>query len=390
MFDQKKRIRRDLRVDFFRGLALITIFVDHVPYNRWAAITQQNFGFSDAAELFVALAGFSAALAYGRYFDNTMSTDGLRKIGYRIGTIYVYHIGTLLIVAAMLLVISRVAGDMTLPALTSFEPLLSDDATAAIGAALLFIQPIFFDILPLYVVLLAVFPVLYALLKKNIALGLMLSALPWALTQVVPLNLPTASGEGWHFNPFAWQFLLALGMAAALKSRRKELQPSVLLIALALLVLIVSLILRAPWTRWPLYFGEAPFSLEPYGALMVKTTLGPMRLLHFIAFGYLLLVVVPPRAAWLKTRVARTFADAGRNSLDVFCLGVILSVLGGALVVAMGYDPLVQSWVTTAGAAALLLFGTALARELRARKQARQRQARRATVAFDAKSRQAR
>jgi len=80
IFDQKNLIRRDLCVEFFRGLALITIFVDHVPHNRWAAITQQNFGFSDAAELFVALAGFSAVLAYGRYFDKTVSAEGYGKL----------------------------------------------------------------------------------------------------------------------------------------------------------------------------------------------------------------------------------------------------------------------------------------------------------------------
>jgi hypothetical protein len=375
MFDERKRIRRDLRVDFFRGLALITIFVDHVPHNRWAAITQQNFGFSDAAELFVALAGFSAVLAYGRYFD-TLSIDGVRKIASRIGSIYVYHIATLLIVAAILLVISRVAGDATLLGLMKFEPLLSGDVTAVVGAALLVIQPTFFDILPLYVVLLAIFPLLYALLSRSIPLGLASSALPWLLVQFVPLNLPTATGEGWHFNPLAWQFLMALGMAAAIKSRRQELQPSRVLIALALLILIVSVFLRAPWTRWPLYLDWVPIALKPYGALMVKTTLGPARLLHFIAFGYLLLAVIPPRAAWLKTRLARTFSDAGRNSLEVFCLGVVLSVIGGALVIAAGHDAVVESWVTTAGAATLLLLGVGLAREMRARKQARQRRLR--------------
>lgn len=373
MFDERKRMRRDLRVDFFRGLALITIFVDHVPQNRWAAITQQNFGFSDAAEMFVALAGFSAVLAYGKYFDRSMSIEGLRKIAYRIGTIYVHHIGTLLIVAAILLVISRVSGDATLLELMQFESLLSGDARAVVGAALLVIQPTFFDILPLYVILLALFPLLYALLRTSIPLGLALSALPWLLVQFVPLNLPTAAGEGWHFNPFAWQFLLALGMAAAIKAQRKELRPSAVLVALALLVLIVSLILRAPWTRWPLYLGEAPIDLVPYGLLMVKTTLGPVRLLHFVAFGALILLLIPPRAAWLKTRVARTIADAGRNSLEVFCLGVILSVLGGAIVIATGNDPVVESWVTTAGAATLLVFGMALAREMRARKARRQR-----------------
>lgn len=376
MFDEKKRIRRDLRVDFFRGLALITIFVDHVPHNRWAAITEQNFGFSDAAELFVALAGFSAVLAYGRYLDGALSIEGLQKIASRIGAIYVYHMGTLLIVAAILLAISGVSGHATLLELMRFETLLSGDPTEVAAAALLVLQPTFFDILPLYVVLLAVFPFLYVLLRKSIPLGLALSAVPWAVVQFVPLNLPTIAGDGWHFNPFAWQFLLALGIAAALKSRRHELQPSPLWMATALLILVVSFALRAPWTRWPLHLGQAPIDLDPYGALMVKTTLGPARLIHFLAFGYLLLVVIPPRAAWLKTRAARTIADAGRNSLDVFCLGVILSVLGGAIVIATGHDAVVESWVTTAGAAALLLFGMALAREVRARKRARERRAR--------------
>ncbi len=376
MFDEKKRFRRDLRVDFLRGIALLTIFIDHIPHNRWASVTQQNFGFSDAAETFVALAGFSAVLAYGRYLDDPSPAEGLRKIAHRVGIIYAYHIGTLLLVAAMLLLISRALDDTQLLELLNFETLLSGDPGMVAGTALLLVQPTYFDILPLYVVLLAIFPALYLMLKRSIPLGLGLSALPWALTQFIPLNLPTLSGDGWHFNPFAWQFLMALGMAAALKTKRRELQTSALLISLASLVLVVSLILRAPWTRWPLHIGAAPIDLEPYGHLMIKGTLGPARLLHFIAFGYLLLVLLPPRASWLKTGIARTISDAGRNSLDVFCLGVLLSVLGAAIVIATGHVVIVESWVTTAGVALLLLFGTAIAREMRARKQARERQRR--------------
>jgi hypothetical protein len=63
---------------------------------------------------------------------------------------------------------------------------------------------------------------------------------------------------------------------------------------------------------------------------------------------------------------------------------VILSVLGAVIVIATGHDALVESWVTTAGAAALLLFGMALAREIRARKQARQRRASLAPAAIAA------
>src|SRR5260370_5670564 len=57
-------------IDFWRGFALLTIFIDHVPENVFQHVTQQNFGFSDAAELFVFLSGVSVALAYcTRFFD---------------------------------------------------------------------------------------------------------------------------------------------------------------------------------------------------------------------------------------------------------------------------------------------------------------------------------
>src|SRR5258708_13651031 len=46
-------------IDFWRGFALLTIFMDHVPENVFQHVKQQNFGFSDAAELFVFLSGVS-------------------------------------------------------------------------------------------------------------------------------------------------------------------------------------------------------------------------------------------------------------------------------------------------------------------------------------------
>ena len=58
-------LERDVRVDFCRGLALIFIFLDHIRDNRFALLTMHKYGLSDAAEVFVLLAGFSSALAYG-------------------------------------------------------------------------------------------------------------------------------------------------------------------------------------------------------------------------------------------------------------------------------------------------------------------------------------
>src|SRR5262245_59346697 len=55
---------RDFRIDFFRGLALYMILIDHIYLNPLAKLTYQRFGFSDAAEIFVFLSGVSCGIAY--------------------------------------------------------------------------------------------------------------------------------------------------------------------------------------------------------------------------------------------------------------------------------------------------------------------------------------
>ena len=57
---------RDLRLDFFRGVALIFIFIDHIPENILSYFTLQAGTFFDAAEVFIFISGFTAALVYGR------------------------------------------------------------------------------------------------------------------------------------------------------------------------------------------------------------------------------------------------------------------------------------------------------------------------------------
>ena len=57
---------RDLRLDLFRGVANWAIFINHIPNNAVMWITTRNYGFSDAAELFVFIAGYAAAIVYAK------------------------------------------------------------------------------------------------------------------------------------------------------------------------------------------------------------------------------------------------------------------------------------------------------------------------------------
>ena len=79
---------RDPRIDFLRGVALLTIFIDHVPGNFLGTLTVRNFGFADAAELFVLLAGVSSTLAYGKQFERVGAGRALRRVAGRCLRIY--------------------------------------------------------------------------------------------------------------------------------------------------------------------------------------------------------------------------------------------------------------------------------------------------------------
>ena len=59
---------RDPRVDFFRGLAFLIIFIAHVPANWLTKWIPARFGFSDATEMFVFMSGYAAGIAFGGVF----------------------------------------------------------------------------------------------------------------------------------------------------------------------------------------------------------------------------------------------------------------------------------------------------------------------------------
>ena len=96
-----RRLPRDSRVDALRGLALLMIFIDHVPGNLLSLVTLRNFGFSDAAELFVLLAGFSSMVAYGGSFDRDGVAVGLRRVLLRCLRIYLFQAMLLLMVLVL-------------------------------------------------------------------------------------------------------------------------------------------------------------------------------------------------------------------------------------------------------------------------------------------------
>jgi hypothetical protein len=313
--------RRDARVDVLRGVALLMIFIDHVPGNTLSLVTLRNFGFADAAELFVLLAGFASMTAYGRIFSRDGIMSGLRRVLLRCLHLYLFQ-------ALLLVTLMVVAGSW----IHNFGTIPESDATF-VGAGLNGLQhgltlqalPASLNILPLYIFLLALFPVIFGLMRISLLIALLASCGLWISANLNPaINLPNwLDGPNWFFDPFAWQFLFVIGALGALLLRRYDgnLPSTPSLRTAAWAYLAFALIVMAPWQAWG-WSDVRPLPLE----VPDKTTLAPLRLLNVMALAFL--VFSSERVRCLADRPALRFLlICGRHSLEVFSLGTILAML---------------------------------------------------------------
>lgn len=325
---QAPRGQRDLRLDFFRGLALLFIFMDHVPGNSLSYWTLHAFGVSDAAEVFVIIAGYAAYSAYSSRLARDGLIAGARPVLVRARDVFAAHLILLALCASGLAVAARYFENPLYFEYINLTPFSFDPVNAIWRAVVLYYQPGYLNILPLYVVLLAWFPMIWWLLQRNMAVALGLSVGLWVAARL-GLNLPSwPETIGWFFNPFAWQLLFTIGAAAAHYAKNGGSLPRSAWLALpAAGYVVFNFILAAPWIHVPVLELPRLIPLE-WIPTISKTNLSVWRLAHILALSYLAAILVPHAATWLRSRPALLVVNCGKNGLDIFCLATILSFTG--------------------------------------------------------------
>jgi hypothetical protein len=324
---------RDLRIDFFRGLALIFIFWDHVPDNPFAQLTVRNFGFSDAAEIFVFLAGYAAMLAYGRIARRDGFIVACIRILRRTWVLYVVHIFLLTLLMGIVFIANNHVETRDMVQEMGLQHFVGNPQQALADELLLRFKPNLTDPLPLYILLLLALPLILPLMLRSVALTVGLS---FALYMMVPLygwNLSSYEGGGvWYFNPVAWQLLFVLGGACALRSESRPSITPVLrplsqqpLFMLCAIYALVAAVFTFSWKFPELHDALRPQFVADGLYPINKTDLGPLRLLHFLALAYCVAKLLPAGKAWVESWSARQACRMGRYSLEIFCLGVLLA-----------------------------------------------------------------
>lgn len=355
---------RDARLDFFRGILLWMIFVDHVPgnpYEEWA--TLRNWGFSDAAESFFIISGIAAGIAYSGRFATWRETGlwpAVAPLWKRAWVLYLSHIFLTLAGIAIFALAAEQLGLVELLTKNNLRQVFENTAEAIIGIVTLGHQIGYMNILPAYSILLLAAPLAIMIGQRAPRLLLLASVLLWFATGLWRWNLPAYPNPGgWFFNPFAWQLIFVVGLLSGMAYRRGEtfVPKSRVLFWVAAGWLLVVL----AWRYVP-EFGPAmnrrmawlsghgfPFHITSHD----KTYLPFLRMTHALALVYVVscLPIVSRLTAMPWAEPVRVM---GRQGLLIFSAGALLSYVGQSLLAWQPESVLVPWLYIPAGTLALI------------------------------------
>ncbi len=317
-------------IDFWRGFALVTIFINHVPGIWYERLTHRNLSLSDSAELFVFLAGWSLRYAAQGRQAPVPADQLVMRLAGRAFTIYAAHLLIVLIAIAMLATASRLLNNPLLLEWHNAAAVFFDPVDTHIGLVLLTHQLGYFDILPLYVVLMLFAPAIVLIDRWMPRALLPLSLLIYFGALLSSFNLPTWPTHGeWFFSPLCWQLVFVLGFVLADTDRSPGRQVQAHIVKLRWIALPIvlgaALLIRFRW------LPEAVNMPEPKLLFIAhKTFVTPLRLIQFLALVAVASVLFPFIARAIPRAVA-VLSMLGRNSLHVFCAGSVLSLAGQLL-----------------------------------------------------------
>ena len=338
-------------IDFWRGLALTSIFINHIPGFYFERFTHRNFGQSNSAELFVFLAGWALRLVVSSPSNPLNSKRLVLRLGARALTIYTAQILITMLALAIIAATSMVFDNPLLLEWNNAAAAFEEPVPTHVGIMLLTHQLGAFNILPLYVVLMLGAPVIAILHRALPRALLIVSFCLYLAALTLQINFRTWPADGyWYFNPLAWQFIFILGFVlgkddglGAFARRHFGTLRAIGLVAVIIGLWLAMIDFEPDPTRMPdpkLFF------------VFDKTFATPPRVIHFLALA-ITFAGSFPFVHRFASPVAKFLSMLGRNSLNVFCVGSILSLCASVTRYALGGGILVDLPVLACGVGCL-------------------------------------
>ena len=317
-FDMKRRPQ----LDFFRGIFLILITVDHflTDDNIIKRFTYGFVGWVTAAEGFVFLSGLTAGIVYT--YKSTQKGQRFITVAAmrRAWQIYRNHIIILFLVYVLVLTVGFIGESWA----DKFSLLYLRPGLAALLGLTLLYQPYYNDVLPMYAIFVLLVPAVIKLFKRGYVRQVFTaSALLYLLGIVFSLyNLTDkvswykAFGRG-HYNLFSWQLLFLAGLYsgfAYFNGKTKNIQINKKIFYFSSFLVVVLFIAKNTHID--------DYRIVQY--LVDGAYVAPLRLLNF---WVLFMTMV-----FLATRYPQKFnyrplCYLGQYSLEVFSLHIVLVIL---------------------------------------------------------------
>jgi len=343
---------RDYRLDVLRGISNWAIFLDHVPNNVVNWVTTRNYGFSDAADLFIFISGWTVAFVYGRMMMSRGYVVAATRIGKRAWQIYVAHLVLFVMYIAEVGYLAKTYKDPELLNAFNVAGFMRDPAETLYQGLILAFKPVNMDVLPLYIVLMFFFPpVLWALIRKP-DWTLFGSFLLYVAARHFGWNLPAYPSGTWYFNPFTWQFLFVIGSWFALGGthRSTPVVQSRWLTIFGIVYLLFALFVTLGG-RFVDIANILPHWLYVAFIPNDKTNLDPSRVVHFVIGTFFVIRYVPRDWVGFQRPIFQPMIRCGQQSLEVFCFGIFLAGAAHIILVEVSDAIWMQVLVSVAGIA---------------------------------------
>jgi hypothetical protein len=340
---------RDLRIDFLRGVAIVFIVVNQIGLvSVFQTASQEAIGIVSGAELFVLLSGVVLAMTH----RSTVNSGGIGEVLIRTGRSAAKLYWTALAVVLIIFGVSLIPG-VNGSAVTTFteptgavhnlypqaEQLLAYPVTPGIivDLALLTLGPWQVNILGLYVVLLAVSPLVLWLLSRRWWVALLVGSVAiYVFSAATGIRLlPSRFEDG--FPLLTWQLLFVVGLIAGYYRREIvawfSTRAGTVLLGV-LITLAVGLAIFS-WNNPALSSAaDARLGLVPrdtfqaaYGAYFERTYLEVGRLVNVLLVVVALYALLTAYWKPLHRAAGWFFIPLGQASLYVFIVHVFFSLL---------------------------------------------------------------
>jgi len=315
---------RLIELDFFRGLVLLIIVVDHIGGSILSRITLHAYALCDAAEVFVFLGGFATATAYAALAERrneTIARSRFLRRSLEIYRAFLVTAGLMLLVSALLSALSIDGPNL---ATTDLDDLM-DAPLAALGDILLFRrQPYLASVLPMYAFFALLVPMILPLARSKPWLLLAGSIALWAGAPAINGYLPAAPDMQWDFNPFAWQLLFVLGVLARCQPVYQRISAH----RLGGIVSVIAFAIVIAAAYYKLFLAHEPLN----GSL--KQNLSYLRAGNFLAIAWLVANLIQLGWARKLAQWLPWVGVIGRKGLLCFIAGAVISLVIDSLLYA--------------------------------------------------------